>query len=119
MGIKWGMTVWLIFIGIGLFIDPAPAAQKKDAAKTAKVTQKEPARPKAADVTTALVFGKAGNGPGAFETIDGVWVDPRGRILVTDKGNNRVSFFTGGGRFMTSFGEPGAGPASSMSARAS
>jgi len=110
MGSKWGTTVWLILVGIGLFIDPAPAAQKKDAAKTAKVTQKEPARPKAADVTTALVFGKAGNGPGAFESIDGVWVDPRGRILVTDKGNNRVSFFNGGGRFLTSFGEPGVGP---------
>ena len=110
MRIKWGRLVGLVFIGICLIIDPAPAAQKKDAAKTAKMTQKEPARPKAADVTTALVFGKAGNGPGAFKTIDGVWVDPRGRILVADKGNNRISFFTGGGRFLTSFGEPGAGP---------
>ena len=109
MGSKWGTTVWLILIGIGLTIDPAQAIQKKDAAKTAKVTQKEPARPRAADVNTALVFGKAGNGPGQFRTIDGVWVDPRGRILVADKGNNRISFFTGGGHFLKSFGEQGEG----------
>ncbi len=109
MEIKWGRLVGLVFIGIGLIIDPAPAAQKKGAAQAAKVTQKEPARPKAADVATALVFGKAGNGPGAFGTIDGVWVDPRGRILVADKGNNRISFFTGGGHFLKSFGEQGEG----------
>ena len=116
MKIKWGRLVGLVFIGICFIVDPAPAAQKKAAAKAAKVTQKEPARPKAADVTTALVFGKAGNGPGAFGTIDGVWVDPRGRILVADKGNNRISFFTGGGHFLKSFRRTGRrrGPVQSM-----
>jgi sugar lactone lactonase YvrE len=106
---KWGRLVGLVFMGICLIINSAPAAQKKAAAKAAKVTQKEPARPKAADVNTALVFGKAGTDPGEFETIDGVWVDSRGRILVVDKRNNRISFFNGGGRFLKSFGEPGEG----------
>ncbi len=110
MEIKWGRLVGLVFIGICLIINPASAARKKAAVKKAKVTQKEPARPKPADVNTALVFGKAGTDPGEFETIDGVWVDARGRILVVDKGNNRISFFNGGGRFLKSFGEPGEGP---------
>jgi len=94
---KFGSLACLVLIGIFLATGLEGAATQKGAMKTAAVD-------------TALVFGKAGNGPGAFRTIDGVWVDPRGRILVTDKGNNRVSLFNGGGRFLTSFGEPGEGP---------
>ena len=54
------------------------------------MTQREPARPKAADVTTALVFGKAKNGPGAFGTIDGVGVDPRLFILAAEKQSDQL-----------------------------
>lgn len=123
MKITWGSLIGLVFIGICLSIDPATAAGKKGAGKTAVAPKKTnpPAKSagapskmaapfKAADVDTALVFGKTGTDPGEFGTIDGVWVDARGRILVVDKGNNRVNFFNGGGRFLKSFGEPGEGP---------
>jgi DNA-binding beta-propeller fold protein YncE len=123
MTMNWGQLVSLVFIGIFLSGDPAAAVQEKSAAKTAVKTKpnKLPAKSagtpskmaapfKAADVDTALVFGRDGSGPGEFGTIDGVWVDARGRILVVDKGNNRVNFFNGGGRFLKSFGEPGEGP---------
>jgi tripartite motif-containing protein 71 len=110
MKIKWGSLVGMVFIGICLAIDPASAAEKQGAAKKAAAPQKPSPPAKAADVATALVFGKKGTAPGEFGTIDGVWVDTRGRILVVDKGNNRVNFFNGGGRFLKSFGEPGEGP---------
>jgi tripartite motif-containing protein 71 len=110
MKLKWKSLFGLVFIGICLLIDSAGAAQKKGAVKAAGVPQKIIPPAKAANVDTALVFGKAGDGPGEFRTIDGVWVDARGRILVVDKGNNRVNFFNGGGRFLGSFGEPGQGP---------
>ena len=110
MKIKWGKLVGLVFIGTCLIIDPTSAAQKKGAAKTAVAPQKTNPPSKAPSIDVALVFGKAGTGPGEFQTIDGVWVDPRGRILVADKGNNRINFFTGGGRFLKSFGEQGQGP---------
>ncbi|MBI5585105.1 MAG: NHL repeat-containing protein [Deltaproteobacteria bacterium] len=123
MKIKWGRLIGLVFIGICLVIDPATAAQKKGAAKTATAPKKTnlPAKTAAApqktsppsmapSVDVALVFGKTGTDPGEFGTIDGVWVDARGRILVVDKGNQRINFFNGGGRFLKSFGEPGEGP---------
>lgn len=104
---------WLIglsFIGFALACNPAQAVQKKAPAKKVTPSQKPAPAPRAADVDTALVFGKTGTDPGEFTTIDGVWVDAAGRILVVDKGNNRVNFFNGGGRFLKSFGEPGEGP---------
>jgi sugar lactone lactonase YvrE len=60
-------------------------------------------------VEPALVFGQAGKGEGEFAIIDGIWVDRQGRILVVDKGNNRVYFFSGEGRYLGSFGSPGTG----------
>jgi tripartite motif-containing protein 71 len=107
---QWLRLVGLVFIGSCLLINPAPAAQKKGAAKPAAAQQKGNPPSQAPMLDVALVFGKAGTDPGEFGTIDGVWVDARGRILVTDKGNNRVHFFNGGGRFLKSFGEPGEGP---------
>jgi sugar lactone lactonase YvrE len=110
MQLSWGRLSGLVFIGICLVLDPVQAAQKKGPAPKAAPPQKPVQQAKIANVDTALVFGKTGTNPGEFAMIDGVWVDARGRILVVDKGNNRVNFFNGGGRFLKSFGEPGQGP---------
>jgi len=56
---KFGSLACLVLIGIFLATGLEGAATQKGAMKTAAVD-------------TALVFGKAGNGPGAFRTIDGV-----------------------------------------------
>ena len=110
MRASWLALIGLILIGFFFNLDPAGAVQKKNNVKPAATKPVRPANPAVASVDPSLVFGKTGDGPGEFKTIDGVWVDPRGRIVVADKGNNRINFFTGGGRFLTSFGEPGTGP---------
>jgi hypothetical protein len=48
-------------------------------------------------VQPALVFGKPGTGEGEFRLTDGFWVDPRGRILVTDKVIIEIIFSPGKG----------------------
>lgn len=46
-------------------------------------------------------WGTAGTGPGEFGwPVHSVWVDPRGRLLVTDRGNNRVQHFTLDGNYL-------------------
>ena len=46
-------------------------------------------------------WGVEGTGPGQFGwPVHSVWVDPRGRLLVTDRGNNRVQHFTLDGEYL-------------------
>lgn len=39
-------------------------------------------------------WGTPGNGPGQFNLPHGVWIDRRGRVLVSDRENDRVQVFT-------------------------
>jgi peptidylglycine monooxygenase len=43
-------------------------------------------------------WGEPGNGPGQFSTPHGIWVLADGRVLVTDRENNRVQVFSGDGQ---------------------
>ena len=45
-------------------------------------------------------WGERGDGPGMFTTPHGVWVDSRGRVVVTDRENHRIQLFTADGRFL-------------------
>jgi hypothetical protein len=48
-------------------------------------------------------FGRAGEGPGEFRSVDAVRIDPRGRVLVRDPRLLRLSRFSPAGEFETSF----------------
>ncbi|GAA2857894.1 DNA-binding beta-propeller fold protein YncE [Aminobacter niigataensis] len=45
-------------------------------------------------------WGEPGNGPGEFLIVHCVAVDPRGRVVVADRENNRLQFFTQEGEFL-------------------
>jgi DNA-binding beta-propeller fold protein YncE len=45
-------------------------------------------------------WGRAGRGPGEFTTPHAVWVLEDGRVLATDRENDRVQLFEPGGRFL-------------------
>lgn len=62
-----------------------------------------------ADGTLRRSWGTMGKGPGEFGwPVHSVWVDPRGRLLVTDRGNNRVQHFTLDGAYLGEWGDLGA-----------
>jgi len=46
-----------------------------------------------------LSWGEPGAGPGQFEQIHGVCVDPRGRVYVADRKNTRIQIFSPEGAF--------------------
>ena len=56
-------------------------------------------------VKPVLCFGKEGSGDGMFKYPDGVAVNNRDEIIVTDGGNHRVQVFDNNGTFVRSFGE--------------
>ncbi|MBI3513349.1 MAG: hypothetical protein HY060_04695 [Proteobacteria bacterium] len=58
-----------------------------------------------ADGRHRLTWGGVGSGPGEFSTPHGVWVQPDGRVLVSDRENNRIQVFTPDGKFLTAWGE--------------
>ncbi|MBI4767154.1 MAG: 6-bladed beta-propeller [Deltaproteobacteria bacterium] len=93
--LSWRLFLPLFLILQGIFVLNIALAQEASVP------------PRAVD--PLLVFGKIGTGEGEFSTIDGVWVDPRGRIIITDKGNHRVNFFTWEGKWIGSFGTKGTG----------
>src|SRR3972149_7403689 len=52
----------------------------------------------------------AGAGPGQFSVPTGVATDSTDRIIVADRGNNRIQVFNSAGVFQSEFGVMGAGP---------
>jgi RHS repeat-associated protein len=53
------------------------------------------------------VFGKTGTGHGEFKEADGVTVDSKGNVWVTDYANNRVQKFGEEGKYLSEFGTAG------------
>jgi DNA-binding beta-propeller fold protein YncE len=59
----------------------------------------------AADGRLKHTWGGRGTGPGEFTTPHALWIDPRNRILVADRENNRVQVFDRGGAYLTEWGD--------------
>lgn len=56
-----------------------------------------------------MEWGAKGSGPGQLNTPHSIAIDPRGRVLVGDRGNNRIEVFDQAGRYITEwtqFGRP-------------
>ena len=63
----------------------------------------------AADLSPIAVWGEPGHGPGQFSTPHSLWCTDDGRVLVTDRENDRVQVFSRDGAFVaswTGFGRP-------------
>ncbi|MDE0087668.1 MAG: peptidyl-alpha-hydroxyglycine alpha-amidating lyase family protein [Candidatus Poribacteria bacterium] len=50
-------------------------------------------------------WGKPGTGPGEFDLPHCVRVDPRNRVMVADRSNNRIQFFTLDGEYIEEWGD--------------
>jgi peptidylglycine monooxygenase len=50
-------------------------------------------------------WGGRGTGPGEFTTPHAVWIDPRNRVLVGDRENNRVQIFDRDGAYLGEWGD--------------
>ena len=50
-------------------------------------------------------WGTPGDGPGEFNLPHCVWVDPRNRVMVADRANNRIQFFTLNGEYIEEWGD--------------
>ena len=82
-------------------------------------------RPNANSVSRIDASGNAiwtmasrGSGPGQFDFPSGIVTDVRGRVLVVDRGNDRVQILDGStGAFLGAFGSPGDGPGQFRNAR--
>jgi sugar lactone lactonase YvrE len=48
-----------------------------------------------------LSWGEKGEGPGQFALPHDVWVDPRGRVVVCDRENQRIQFFDRNGTYLS------------------
>ena len=64
-----------------------------------------------ADGNHLMSWGEPGSGPGQFMLPHGMWIDSRGRVLVTDRENDRVQVFTPDGRFVSQWPSELIGPA--------
>ena len=52
-----------------------------------------------------LSWGEPGNGPGQFVVPHGIAIDKQGRVLVTDRHNNRLQVFDSDGKYLTEWGD--------------
>jgi len=52
-----------------------------------------------------MSFGTPGTGPREFNLPHSVWVDPRNRVMVADRQNNRIQLFTLDGEYITEWGD--------------
>jgi DNA-binding beta-propeller fold protein YncE len=55
-----------------------------------------------------MAWGKAGTGPGQFETPHSIAIDSKGRVYVSDRENNRIQVFTQQGEFLKQWTHLGA-----------
>lgn len=51
---------------------------------------------------TLRIFGSEGQGPGEFQELDAMTIDPKGRVVTFDSGSKRVSYFDQEGNFLDS-----------------
>ena len=58
-----------------------------------------------------MSWGDPGSGDGQFNLPHGVWIDRRGRVLVSDRENDRVQVFTQDGEFVSTWPTKLIGPA--------
>jgi DNA-binding beta-propeller fold protein YncE len=59
----------------------------------------------AADGTVIRSWGRKGGGPGEFRwPVHSVAIDPRGRVLIADRGNNRIQLFDVDGNYLDAWG---------------
>jgi len=58
-----------------------------------------------------MSWGDPGSGDGQFNLPHGVWIDSQGRVLVSDRENDRVQVFTQDGKFVSSWPTKLIGPA--------
>jgi DNA-binding beta-propeller fold protein YncE len=58
-----------------------------------------------ADGALKRSWGSPGAGPGEFSTPHAVWIDPRDRVLVADRENNRVQVFDRDGSYLSEWGD--------------
>ena len=56
-------------------------------------------------------WGGPGSGPGQFNLPHGAWIDPRGRLLISDRENDRIQVFDQEGAHLTDFPTKLIGPA--------
>jgi DNA-binding beta-propeller fold protein YncE len=57
-----------------------------------------------------LAFGRAGDGEGQFNRVEGIDVDAANRIYAADSCNHRIQIFSPEGKFISSYGRPGTAP---------
>ena len=50
-------------------------------------------------------WGEKGTGPGQFALPHDVWVDPRGRVVVCDRENQRIQFFNRDGAYLSEWND--------------
>ena len=47
-----------------------------------------------------MEFGKKGSGPGEFNGVHSIAMDPQGRIYIADRGNSRIQVFDSNGKYL-------------------